>query len=76
MSEHSIETQVAIKDAMRRQYDDLWMEFLTPEGLCGLCGQSGYVDTRTRAITPSGQHVGIVQPCLCPNGRYLKGKAL
>lgn len=38
--------------------------------LCGLCGNTGILDTRAKS--PQGIPVGIRAPCICPNGRCLK----
>lgn len=60
--------------------DDLWEEFVVQVfnselkckiPLCGLCGNSGIVDTLTTAKW-CHQSVGIKTFCICPNGRYLK----
>jgi len=39
--------------------------------LCGLCANSGIVDTRKSAVW-NDQQVGILGYCLCANGRALK----
>jgi hypothetical protein len=50
-----------------------WKEFLHPDLLiCGLCGNSGYVDTRNRVKSPMGADCGIKTYCICPNGRSIK----
>lgn len=41
-------------------------------GLCGLCGNSGMLDTRKTAISPSGASAGGIQFCICPRGRFLR----
>ncbi len=51
--------------------EELWFEFING-GLCGLCGNSGYVDTTLSAISHTGERIGIRQPCICPNGRKIK----
>ncbi len=38
--------------------------------LCTLCGNTGKVDTRGRAISEAGVDVGCVNFCLCPNGQH------
>lgn len=59
---------------------DLWLEFLdeTTKAHCGLCGNSGVIDTRNQNIkTAAGLKVGVKQYCICPNGRAMKkGKAI
>ena len=53
--------------------EDLWMEFVNePLGVCGLCGNSGIVDTQGNAHSPRGIECGVKQPCICPNGRCVK----
>jgi len=51
---------------------DLWLEYAA-HGHCGLCGNTGVVNTLENAITPNGTHVGVKAFCICPNGRALKG---
>ena len=41
-------------------------------GFCGLCGNSGIIDTRGRAITGAGLDVGIKTYCLCANGQAMR----
>ena len=58
--------------------DDTWMEFLGPSGVphastcCGLCGNSGIVDTRGKVKSPTGVDCGVRAHCICPNGRVIK----
>ena len=49
-----------------------WFEFLGHHSCCGLCGNSGVVDTRGKVETPSGEDCGVRAFCICPNGRTLK----
>lgn len=60
---------------------DLWEEFIVyvknPEiglevPLCGLCGNSGVVDTTTTAKCWNNIPTGIKTYCICPNGRVKK----
>lgn len=63
---------------------DLWLEFLGPDTPyafhgtpmqnchCGLCGNSGIIDTRFTLVTPAGQPCGVRRFCICPNGRKMK----
>ena len=54
---------------------DTWLEFLGPpdvQSCCGLCGNSGIVDTRGKVFTPSGYDCGVRAYCICPNGRTVK----
>jgi hypothetical protein len=55
--------------------DDTWLEFLGPPGeefCCGLCGNTGIVDTRGKVKTPRGDDCGVRTYCICPNGRAIK----
>lgn len=38
-------------------------------GLCGLCGNTGLIDTRGRAVSPAGVDAGGIHYCVCPNGQ-------
>ena len=51
---------------------ELWLEFVN-RNHCGLCGNTGYVDTRG-VCTPAGLEVGVRRPCICPNGRAIRRK--
>lgn len=45
-------------------------------GCCGLCGNTGMIDTRGHLKTPAGASAGgILAYCICPNGRHRKQKA-
>lgn len=55
--------------------NDTWLEFLGPAddpSCCGLCGNSGVVDTRGKVVSPRGEDCGIRAYCICPNGRAIK----
>ncbi len=53
--------------------DDTWLEFLAGvPRTCGLCGNSGIVDTRGKVKNPRGEDCGVRAYCICPNGRTLK----
>ena len=55
--------------------NDTWLEFLGPPGVeacCGLCGNSGIVDTRGKVQSPTGGDCGVRAFCICPNGRAIK----
>ncbi len=62
------------------QLVDLWMnEFLGPmagvqHGVrhCGLCGNSGVIDTCGKVFTSNGTECGMIAFCICPNGRIRK----
>jgi len=59
--------------------NDLWLEYLGgpphPDApasgafICGLCGQSGVLDTRGEVFSPVGVECGVLRFCICPNGR-------
>jgi hypothetical protein len=51
---------------------DTWLEFLGPGSCCGLCGNSGVVDTRGKVKSPRGDDCGVRAYCICPNGRAIK----
>lgn len=57
--------------------EDLWLEFLggtepCPNCHCGLCGNTGIVDTVGKVFTPMGHPCGVRWFCICPNGRAMK----
>lgn len=54
--------------------EDLWLEFMSSNDLCGLCGQHGIVDTRGLMRSPAGVECGVKTFCICPNGRQLKAE--
>lgn len=63
------------RDPVNPVNDDTWLEFLGPPGIesyCGLCGNTGIVDTRGKAKTPTGDDCGVRACCICPNGRAIK----
>lgn len=45
------------------------------DGLCGLCGNTGIVDTIGKVTSPAGVSCGVRAPCLCANGRVQKHHA-
>lgn len=49
-----------------------WQFFNPDLGVCGLCGNSGWIDTRNHVVSPRGTPCGVRRPCLCPNGRSIK----
>lgn len=63
--------------------EDLWMEFLGPDlpynrdghdwknCHCGLCGNTGIINTQRIAFTPAGLECGVRRYCICPNGRSM-----
>lgn len=65
--------------------EDLWLEYVVeappPKGqediletvpVCGLCGNTGIVETQAR--TTYGAACGIRKSCICPNGRAMKAR--
>lgn len=65
---------------MTKENDELWLEYTTyvPSHfvgnyipICGLCGNSGFVDT-TNSAKMRGFNCGCNRPCICPNGRAHK----
>lgn len=56
---------------MKQDQNELWEQFLGgPDGgLCGLCGQTGVIDTRDEMMSPAGVYCGVRRWCICPNGR-------
>ena len=53
---------------------DYWFQhYLTDDdGLCSLCGNTGQIDTRDTAVSPSGVSVGRINYCICPNGQAMR----
>ena len=52
--------------------DEFWANEFIVGHLCGLCGNTGIIDTRGRAVSPAGEVTGGEFFCICPNGRCLK----
>lgn len=60
---------------MRHAKRELWEEFQSSRRdltACGLCGNTGVIDTRGRVKTPAGYECGVRAFCICPNGRAWK----
>lgn len=57
--------------ALAQKDEDLWLEFVG-KNHCGLCGNSGVIDTRGKIKTAAGFECGVRQFCICPNGRAWK----
>ena len=55
----------------REHLTELWADEYIRRGRCGLCGNNGIVDTRGRAISPTGVDCGDRFFCICPNGRIM-----
>ena len=63
----------------KRLIADFWHEnysVITKEKwtCCGLCGNTGIINTKNSAFTPRGESVGREFYCICPNGRSMKEK--
>lgn len=58
---------------MRRStaVENYWMKYYVSDeaGLCSLCGNSGFIDTRTTAISAASVNAGRKNYCICPNGQ-------
>lgn len=62
---------------MSNSIHDLWFDYLDESGLCGLCANSGMIDTRGKLTSSRGMPLkGIHEWCICPNGRALKKQHL
>lgn len=57
-----------------RYAKDMWWEFVSDSGHCGLCGNHGIIDTQRNMFTPAGRECGVRRFCICPNGRVMKKK--
>jgi len=51
----------------KNQMADFWYENYLNNGACGLCGNSGVIETTVR--TAAGVSCGGRFWCVCPNGR-------
>jgi len=49
---------------------DYWLEHYCNE-VCTICGNSGVIDT-TAVLSPTGEKVGRLNWCICPNGVALR----
>ncbi len=51
-----------------------WLAYYVNDslGLCSLCGNTGWIDTRKTAISPAGFSAGRVNFCICPNGQAIR----
>ncbi len=58
--------------AVARYWTEFYGDDHTGLGLCTLCGNSGFVDTKKTAISPTGINVGRLNFCICPNGQWLR----
>lgn len=59
------------KPITQEQFRDLWRAEFVRADLCGLCGNSGTIDTRG-VRSAAGVLCGDQFFCLCPNGRAIK----
>jgi hypothetical protein len=64
---------MAMKEkTIRDGVEEYWTRyFVSPEGLCTLCANTGVVDT-SGARSMAGVKAGKVQFCICPNGHSLR----
>jgi len=53
---------------------DFWLNnYVNKEyALCGLCGNTGIINTTNSAVSPAGIKCGGKYFCVCPNGRVIK----
>lgn len=56
-----------------KNIEDYWTEHYTNKGMCSICAQSGFIDSRG-AKTPAGVEVGRVNFCICPNGQAIRSQ--
>lgn len=61
---------------------ETWLEYTVtvpyahgPVPICGLCGNSGYLNTFNNTVSGNNTKCGIKAYCICPNGRTWKRKA-
>jgi hypothetical protein len=53
-----------------------WLDFVRA-GMCGLCGNSGFINMSGLRTAVGLEVPPVVQaPCICPNGRAIKHAAL
>lgn len=50
--------------------DELWLEYLTDDGRCGLCLNKGTI----QFLSSTADHSTKPKPCICPNGRAIKAQ--
>jgi hypothetical protein len=63
----------AVLDEIRNAVNVYWLAyFVGRDGQCSLCGNSGVVNTRDRAMNASGVDQGRIQFCFCPNGQEIR----
>lgn len=55
----------------KQALSNLWLDEFVVNGLCGLCGNNGQIDTRG-VKSPTGIECGGRFLCICPNGRAIK----
>lgn len=58
----------------KNQMTDFWhANYVGADGLCGLCGNHGVIDTRGGLTAPNGRPAaGGRFFCVCPNGQAMK----
>ena len=70
---------VKVNDKTLQATNEAFYDFLTnynlyhfsneEHALCGICGNTGDIDTTDTAISPKGLKAGGEYNCFCPNGR-------
>ena len=58
--------------------EEYWLQHYVNENvrLCSLCGNTGVIDTRGRAMSHAGVDAGRLNDCICPNGQaYRENRA-
>lgn len=59
------------KKLLMRFWHENYLNVNVPYGLCGLCANTGIIDTTETAISPKGIKSGGKYFCVCPNGRVM-----
>jgi len=62
---------MSIENLWEEYYFELSKDNGTTIKICGLCGNSGVLNTINSAFW-NDKSVGVKRYCICPNGRYLK----
>lgn len=54
---------------LNKSITEYWSKHYVEGCLCSLCGNTGIIDTRSSAVSPSGIRSGRLNWCICPNGQ-------